>query len=237
MIKQVMVSGFLMWSVLTVYAQDMKSVVIYSGLQQATSLYATTNYLFVVESGRNRILKLDHNGTLLETLGGLGIGDYQFDQPIDIDATNGLKIYISDYRNGRIQIFDRRFQYLTSITGKSPFGERRSLKPTQLLVNDFGELFFYDEISNSIYKHDENGNYVARFEVPVGFIVSDLREYKDRLELIDLEHQRVQLLSQNGVLGESFPLDTDLQEVVDIAEQEGVTFFLYNTRIEKSVKK
>lgn len=218
----------------SVSAQE--SQVIYSGLQNASSIYATTNHLFVVESGKNRILKLDHNGKLIETLGGLGTGDYQFDTPIDIDATNGLKIYISDYRNGRIQVFDRRFQFLTTITGQTAFGDRLRIKPTQLVVNNFGELFYYDEASKSISKHDENGNFVGSFELPSGFEVGNIKLYNDQLELIDRKNGKAQLMSQNGVLGQGFPFAPDFPEILQTSITDRIIFYLFKTRIEKQLK-
>ena len=225
----------LVWFIflITVSVQAQESQVIYSGLDNATSIYATTNHLFVVESGKNRVLKLDHNGKLLETLGGLGTGDYQFDEPIDIDATNGLKIYISDYRNNRIQVFDRRFQYLTSIKGDNAFGNGRRIKPTQLVVHDFGELFFYDEASRSIHKHDENGNHVGSFEVPVGMQVSDINLKNDQLELVDTEDGHVQLMSQNGILGEIFPYASTQENLVDFTQSKKAFFFLHQSTIFK----
>ena len=211
-----------------------EATVIYSGLDNATSIYATSSFIFVVESGKNRILKLDHEGKLIETLGGLGTGDYQFDTPIDIDATNGLKIYVSDYRNNRIQIFDRRFQYLSTIKGENPFGTGRRIKPTQLVVNEFGELFFYDEASKSIHKHDENGNHVGSFEVRGGFEVGKITLRDDNLVLIDLKSLNTQFMSQNGVLGENYPSPVLPIDLVDYTRSQGYVFELDADRIEKS---
>lgn len=216
----------------TVSAKAQQPQIIYSGLNNATSIYATSNHIFVIESGKNRVLKLDHDGELEAKLGGLGTGDYQFDTPIDIDATNGLKIYISDYRNNRIQIFDRRFQFLTSIKGENSFGYNRRIKPTQLVVNAFGELFFYDEASNSIHKHDENGAHRDSFELPQNFEVFDINLKGDLMELIDRKNRNVQLMSQNGVLGEQFPLVLDILEM-DSVKTENWFFVLRKDSILK----
>lgn len=219
------------------WQQHSESSIIAEGFQNATSIYATQNHLYVVESGKNRILKLDHSGDLIETMGGLGSGNYQLDTPIDLDATNGLKIYISDYRNGRVQIFDRRFQYLSTITGKRAFGRDQEIRPTQLVVNDFGELFFYDDVSKSIQKHDENGNWQASFKVPGGLVISNMKLRGDQLELIDTRHQKVQLMSQNGIFGEEYPYAVLPVSIVDSAETSKYYFNLYEDRIvrERSV--
>ena len=207
---------------------------IFSGLENATSIYATQDHLFVVESGKHRLLKLDHNGNLIETLGGLGTGDYQFDTPIGVDATNGLKIYVTDYGNERIQVYDRRFQYLGSITGESGFQNRR-ISPTQLVVNDFGELFVYDDASKVILKFDKNGNFMDEFDLS-GLQASNIEIRNDELIITDRISGQIGVISQNGLLRSIYPVaDTqmDLQGFVD-----GVSFFtwnfsLFNNRIEK----
>ncbi len=215
-----------------VLGQNEKSEIIYSGLDNATSIYATQDHIFVVESGKHRILKLDHNGKLIESLGGLGSGDYQFDTPIDVDATNGLKIYVSDYGNNRIQIFDRRFQYLGSITGESAFQNRR-IKPTQLIVNDFRELFVYDEASKTIIKFDENGNLIDQFNLD-SLIPFELKIDNEQIVLTDRTNRMTTLMSQNGLLGESFPLHTGFPEIVDFAEMETMTLLLFDGRLERA---
>lgn len=200
--------------------------VIYSGLDNPTSIYATQDYLFVVESGKHRVLKLDHNGKLIETLGGLGSGDYQFDTPIDIDATNGLKIYVSDYRNNRVQIFDRRFQFLSTI--KAAQGQR-SFRPTQLVVNDFGELFVYDESSKSIYRYDENGSYRTSFTLHSKIkVVSDLMIHPGLIDVIDRVNLDVFSFRESGLIYRQylyyppFNLDTEVVSITDVNN----TFFL-----------
>ncbi|MGB0348056.1 MAG: hypothetical protein ACPGGA_11260, partial [Balneolaceae bacterium] len=194
-------------------AQDEISEVIYSELDNATSIYATQDHLFVVESGKHRLLKLDHDGNLLETLGGLGSGDYQLDTPMDVDATNGLKIYISDYGNNRIQIFDRRFQFLGSITGETTFQNRR-IKPTQLVVNDFGELFVYVEDSRAILKFDENGSYLDSYELP-DMEPTDIEIMRDRLLITDQFSNQIAMMTQNGLLGDLFPVVEERSGLID----------------------
>ena len=206
--------------------------IIFSGLENATSIYATQDHLFVVESGKHRLLKLDHNGNLIETLGGLGTGDYQFDTPIGVDATNGLKIYVTDYGNERIQVYDRRFQYLGSITGESGFQNRR-ISPTQLVVNDFGELFVYDESSKSILKFDQYGSFRDSFYIEE-IIPEILNIHGQNIEIVDKNGLKVALISQNGILGEIFLIE-NTDSYFKNATKNGMIYKLYMDRIEKIV--
>jgi len=221
----------IIWSA-SVFAQSTESELIYSGLEDATSIYATQDYLFVVESGINRLLKLDHDGNLIETLGGFGNGDYQFDRPIDVDATNGLKIYVSDYGNNRVQIYDRRFQYLGTITGESAFQNRR-IQPTQLVVNDFGELFVYDEASKSILKFDENGNQIGSFE-PGTLVPTDLEIIRNQIQVEDQVSGQMVLMSQNGLAGDIFPFTLENSEGIDEVTIGAVKFILRLNQVKKS---
>lgn len=204
--------------------------IIFSGLENATSIYATQDHLFVVESGKHRLLKLDHNGNLIETLGGLGTGDYQFDTPIGVDATNGLKIYVTDYGNERIQVYDRRFQYLGSITGESGFQNRR-ISPTQLVINDFGELFVYDESSKSILKFDQYGSFRDSFYIEE-IIPEILNIHGQNIEIVDKNGLKVALMSQNGILGEIFLIE-NTDSYFKNATKNGMIYKLYMDRIEK----
>ncbi|MBO6794335.1 MAG: hypothetical protein JJ895_10530 [Balneolaceae bacterium] len=201
-------------------------------MQNPTSLYATQDHVFVVESGKHRVVKLDYDGDVVATLGGLGTGDYQFDRPVDVDATNGLQIYISDYRNLRIQIYDRRFRFLSSIKTEVPFTNRQ-MKPTQIVVNDFDELFVFDDVSKSILKFDENGNFVDSFELE-GVIPSNIEADGDRLFLTDRKNGQTIVMTQNGIIGESFPLVDEATDIIQEVEFGIYVFKLYADRVEKS---
>ncbi len=207
--------------------------VLFTNLKNPTSIYATQQHLFVVESGKHRVLKLDHDGNLLETMGGLGTGDYQFDTPIDIDATNGLKIYVSDNRNNRIQVFDRRFQYLTTI--KAP-EMARNFKPTQLIVNNFGELFVYDESSKALFKFDENGNYLDNYQIPGTITVYNLRDVNDELRIIDVKEMIMYTMSSNGIFHEQWPFFFyDGKSLLDQSFSGNYRFDLYRNQIRKII--
>ncbi len=132
----------------------------------ANSIYMTSQPLiYVVESANHRFLVLNEQGKRIDSVGNQGFGNYQFDRPVDIDATNGLKIYVSDYNNGRIQVFDRRLQFLSSIT--PPVGNEQfySYQPTELTISDNRELFFYEKDSGRLVQYNENGELLASMRV------------------------------------------------------------------------
>jgi hypothetical protein len=184
-------------SVSVVSAQPLQNI--YSGLDQATSLYVTSSVIYVVEQGKNRVLKLDHTGKLLDTMGGNGSGNYQFSKPVDVDATNGLKVFVTDYNNRRIQVFDRRGQYLSSISGSNAFGQNVRYSPTQIAVNGLGEVFFVDENQYSIQRFGLDANLLDAFRIPPEVKqVDDLVITPREILLLDKKSATIHRLSLNG---------------------------------------
>lgn len=172
------------------------------GFEHLSAIYAVGNgQLYLVETGRHRILKLTSDGERLDSLGNQGFGDYQLDTPKDIDATNGLKIYVSDRNNSRIQVYDRRFQYLTTIKADGRNVPEGTYRPGRLAVNRLGELFFYDGDSDSIVKYGINGEYEYAISIHSDERLgkpADLATSDDKLLLADPSQGVIHILSSNG---------------------------------------
>lgn len=129
------------------------------GLDGATSIsIIPSGEIYITERIRHRFLVLNSAGLRIDSVGSQGRNDYRFDSPVSINATNGLKIYIADQNNNRVQLFDRRHQYLSSFTSEKLERQNR-FKPTLLTVSPSNELFVYDPDQFLIYKFDSNGNY------------------------------------------------------------------------------
>lgn len=171
-----------------------------SNLNEAVAIYASGGgFIYVVEQGRHRFLRFDRHGTRLDSLGRVGSGDYRFDQPRDIDATNDLKIYVSDRQNKRIQIFDRRLQYLTTVRLPQRAGGQE-YTPSVLSVNRSGELFFFDEDRYRIYRFGRTGRYEDHFDTRSSADIRNLNGLiaLDDLFLADPDQQVVHRMSNNG---------------------------------------
>jgi hypothetical protein len=172
------------------------------GYVDARSLYVTSQpRLFVVETGRHRFLELDGSGHRLDSVGNQGFGNYQFDRPLDIDATNGLKIYVSDFHNGRIQVFDRRLQFLSSITPPAGSDMFFSYQPTILTVSDNRELFFYETDSGRLVQYNENGELLSTIRVRTDRRLSppaDLTTLNGQLMLADTGKNVIHVLKPEG---------------------------------------
>lgn len=71
-----------------------------------TSLIGATvdPYVYVVDSGNNRVNAYDYDGVLQFSFGTFGSGNGQFNNPYGI-ASNGTYLFITDRGNNRVQVF------------------------------------------------------------------------------------------------------------------------------------
>src|SRR5204863_5142304 len=70
--------------------------------------------IYVVDSGRNRIVKFSPDGQVLTSWGSEGTDDGQFrgQSSVAVDPTNN-KVYVADPLNSRIQVFDSNGKFLS----------------------------------------------------------------------------------------------------------------------------
>lgn len=191
--------AFMLFLLSAVEAQQFKVDTLYSGLKNSTSFLLANDAIYIVEQGNHRILKLDLNGNLIEKYGNRGSGNYQFDSPTDIASSTGLKIFVSDPGNNRIQVFDKRWQYLSSIKAKEQFQTRSEITPMFLGVNKFGEVIFYNDGSGSLGKYNEDGAMLDEIPLP-GEIkdVSGLQIIDGSIFILDTKSELVHKISANG---------------------------------------
>lgn len=84
--------------------------------EEATALAADpAGRLYVTDAGADVVVQLAADGTVLERAGGTGSRGGAFDDPADVDPTNGLAIFVADAGNARIQRFARAFRFLEAI--------------------------------------------------------------------------------------------------------------------------
>lgn len=109
--------------------------------------------IYVVDAGRNLLMRFDSAGDSTGEVGGYGWGDYQFDQPYDVCATNGIEIYVADYNNHRIQRFDRTLANVATLTThESNDDSKRFGYPSGVTVSRLGDLFICDDEGVRIVK-------------------------------------------------------------------------------------
>lgn len=159
-----------------------------TGFDRVTSLHATpAGEVFLVESGRHRLVKLSLTGERLDSLGRRGSGDYSFNNPVSVDATNGMRIYVADKNNRRIQTYDRRLQFLGSLLPPERAGfNELFFNPEKVAVNKFGEVYVYDRETEKILKYDQNGRFVLFVDLrglEIALPIGSMSHFEDSLFL------------------------------------------------------
>lgn len=128
--------------------------------EEATSLSVDpAGRLYVTDAGADVVVHLARDGTEKARYGGPGVQPGTFDDPADLDPTNGLALYVADAGNGRVQRFARAFQFLEAIpvgrSGANELGPTYDRQggdvaaqgrgaPVAIAVSDADELFVID---------------------------------------------------------------------------------------------
>ncbi len=77
----------------------------------------SAGFLFITDSGNDKLYKYDTLGTYVTETGGYGWKEAAFDNPVDVFATP-LNIYVADKNNHRIERFDKDLNYISQLSHK-----------------------------------------------------------------------------------------------------------------------
>jgi len=108
------------------------------------------DWIYVVDTGNQRIQKFDIEGQFLMNWGssGEGQGEFSFSSYSGIALDMFGNIYVADSSNGRIQVFDLDGNYITEI-GSYGWGEEKFAWPASLAIYD-QTLFVLDTGGNEV---------------------------------------------------------------------------------------
>jgi sugar lactone lactonase YvrE len=118
-----------------------------------------SGFLYVADTGNNRIQKFDFQGRFVAEIGGFGWGREQFNEPVSVWAENGLDVFVADYDNQRIERYDKDLHYIGSMQSSDEwpvplqFGYTLDVRFTAQ-----SELFCLDGENQRVLKMDVFGN-------------------------------------------------------------------------------
>jgi len=119
----------------------------------------STGDLLVCESAGDRLCVLDKNGFFKKYIGSRGIGEGQLVGPQYIAQDSFGNIYVTDFGNARVVVFDKDGNPLLHFGKKtSEFSGFNS--PTGIAVVD-DRIFVADSVKGGIYEFDRSGNYIG----------------------------------------------------------------------------
>ncbi len=170
----------------------------------------STDYIYVVDSGHNRIQIFDPSGKFLSQFGTKGTGDGQFSTPQGIAINSTGYVYVTDRNNGRIQVFDSMGTFTSKFKGTT--GDRQSTLPFGIAINSTGYIYVTTESYNAVLIFDPSGNVIGKFGGS-GSINQDGRFDDPRhialnstgaVYVIDAGHNRTQIFDPSGKFLDKF---------------------------------
>ena len=131
--------------------------------RQPTSVLALEDgSVWVVAYGSNEIVRIDVNGIIRQRRRGPLTG---FDRPYDLARGLDGRLYLSEFRGGRISILSADGEWQGYIGSKGS-GEGQLLGPQHLTVDEEGYLYVVDYGNRRISKFDPDGGFILSFGDP-----------------------------------------------------------------------
>ncbi len=114
-------------------------------------------FIFVADKSQNTLYKFDLDGNLLIKSGASGFGSYELSEPISLDATNGLDLFVCERRNNRIQKFDLNFNPILTFDFNSYNYSNQNIdkvfNPGSICVLATSDIFaIYESTKNRVVK-------------------------------------------------------------------------------------
>lgn len=163
--------------------------------------------IFVSDTGNDRVIKCDREGTFLAEVGGFGWDDGEFNRPAYIATDNGLNVYVVDAQNKRIQRFDHNLNFVSTIEIKEEGGLLEFGLLEGIALTSFGEIIVSDIETDVLIKLDGFFEYERSFggsgEIlrdPFGISVSPDGE----VYVADSQNDRVVVFDSFGNVVRSF---------------------------------
>ena len=130
--------------------------------------------VLVVDTGNKRVAKYSPDGKLIQAYGkaGSGQGKFvsgsgpgEFNEPSSISIAPNGDIYVGDFWNKRIQIFDSQFRYRTQIEVKS-WGSQGITDRAYIMALGDGHVLATDPGNGRILVFGADGTQVAAWKLP-----------------------------------------------------------------------
>ncbi|KJU85619.1 NHL repeat containing protein [Candidatus Magnetobacterium bavaricum] len=126
-----------------------------------------SGYVYVSDTGNNRIQKLDSSGNSISKWGGPGSADGEFNSPMGLAVDQRGNVYVSDKGNHRIQKFDSNGKFQTSWSGNGKDTDTKddtAFAPDAITVDKNGDVYVVDTRSNNIVKYDTEGKLLNQWQ-------------------------------------------------------------------------
>jgi DNA-binding beta-propeller fold protein YncE len=118
--------------------------------------------VFVADEGQHRVVTLTAGGDSIASVGSMGWGTEQFDDPVAI-ASRGLDVYVADRNNHRVQRYTRDLTLISSLSTRELRGPSAFGYPAGVALSPEGDMFVTDGENKRILKFNAFGKYIRSF--------------------------------------------------------------------------
>jgi DNA-binding beta-propeller fold protein YncE len=154
---------------------------------------------WVAAYGSNELVRIDVNGLIRRRVRGPVNG---FDRPYDVVKAPDGRLYVSEYRGGRVSVLSAGGDWLAYV-GSRGRGDGMFVGPQNLAVDEDGYLYVVDYGNRRISKFDPEGNFLFSFGKkeygfngllsPTGIVCLDQRVF-----VADGVHKKIYSFDRNG---------------------------------------
>jgi len=176
--------------------------------EEAPQIDHSQLYVWVADSGNDRIQKFDGNGKLLMSFGTSGStrppylpGEFKTPSGVAID-TEGY-IWVVDTGSHRIQKFDPDGDFFLEFGGEG-WGQDKFYMPEQVIAEPTGTILVADTSNHCVKRYDNDGEFILSFgfagnfdgfmKFPIGLAL----DREGNIYVADRDNQRIQIFNEDG---------------------------------------
>lgn len=176
-------------------------------------------FVYIVDSRREAVIKVDPSGQVVARVTGSGQGDGQFKEPWGVAVDKDGYVYVADTWNHRIQKFDQDLRFVAKwgSFGEVPNGQADRntgvfYGPRSIAIDKDGSLYVTDTGNKRVIKFSPDGRVLAvygnfgrdkgQFSEPVGITIAPNGEFL----VADTWNRRVQRFNANFQYVGEFPV-------------------------------
>jgi hypothetical protein len=123
---------------------------------------AGNTYVYVADTGNDRIQQFDGSGTFIRAWGSFGPGNGEFSSPGDVAVGPTGDVYVADSNNNRIQRFDSAGNFISQWRAGG-IGQTGIVDPTGVAVDQAGNVYVVDAGNHLVQKFGPSGAFIAKW--------------------------------------------------------------------------
>lgn len=172
-------------------------------------------FIYILDNESCEIIKLTEDLTEVKRIGKKGWDIGEFYSPSNIDCSTGMSLYVSDKRNGRIQVFDLNLGFMKSINTdlESLDPKYRCRLPSASILINTKDLYVADEDDPKIVIFESSVNPISYFasyqsgEHSLSLPVKISKDSRNCLYIFDAQRKSILKYDNFGSYISSFTLD------------------------------